>query len=212
MHKFKFSVAATLCLLALLATTTTWAQTAAPKPSSSQQWLQNLKAKQSERAQDRTAQPRKAKATNTAEASNEDAALKAKKEAANATKATRKAKPYVPTEADKKAMAEKKAKLGDKVTAKTTATKVKTTAAKATPLTPAQRLEQVEKDLAYIQNTGKGTEKRAKLEAEQADLYGNQLNHAKTNEAKKSILQQWLNATTDANTKVRIQAMLTEIK
>lgn len=212
MHKFKLSVAAILCLLALLATTTTWAQTAAPKPNSSQQWLQDLKAKQSEKAQHRAAQPHKAKATNTAKASNDDAALKAKKEAASTNTVQRKAKPYVPTEADKMAAAEKKAKAGDKTTAKTTATKAKTTMPKHTPLTPAQRLAQVEKDLAYIQNTGKGTEKRAKLEAEQADLYSSQLNHAKTNEAKKSILQQWLNATTDANTKVRIQAMLTEIK
>lgn len=127
-----------LIMTALLAVThTAWAQNAAPtKPNSStEQYRQMLKDKQAQMAKqraDRAAQPRKAKvATPAATAVKDDPALKAKKEAAQNTIPTnRKAKAYVPTEADKKAAAEKKAKLGNQTTAKTATSNVKTLVAK----------------------------------------------------------------------------------
>ena len=119
MNKIKTLAGAMLLLIALLATSTVWAQTAAPtKPTSKEQYTQMLKDKQAQVAKqraDRAAQPRKAKATTTAaKAVKDDPALKAKKEAAQTTTTTvtRKAKAYVPTEADKKATAEKMAKGG----------------------------------------------------------------------------------------------------
>ena len=117
MNKIKTLAGAMLLLIALLATSTVWAQTAAPtKPTSKEQYTQMLKDKQAQMAKqraDRAAQPRKAKATTTATtAVKDDPALKAKKEAAQTTTTTRKAKAYVPTEADKKAAAEKMAKGG----------------------------------------------------------------------------------------------------
>jgi hypothetical protein len=117
MNKIKTLAGAMLLLIALLATSTVWAQTAAPtKPTSKEQYTQMLKDKQAQMAKqraDRAAQPRKAKATTTAAtAVKDDPALKAQKEAAQTTTVTRKAKAYVPTEADKKATAEKMAKGG----------------------------------------------------------------------------------------------------
>jgi hypothetical protein len=215
MNKIKTLAGAMLLLIALLATSTVWAQTAAPtKPTSKEQYTQMLKDKQAQMAKqraDRAAQPRKAKATTTAaKAVKDDPALKAQKEAAQTTTVTRKAKPYVPTEADKKATDAKKMKEQSSVVKNnaTTAKNIKTTKP-TVQLSPEQKMQQLEKELAFAQNKGYA-EKVTKISTELDATYRQALSQAKTKEAKQSILQKWMATTNNPTIQNRLKAQLNQ--
>lgn len=189
MKKFPNLFIASALLLALMAisTTVSWAQTAKPtqNPTTAEQWRQQLKDKQAQMVQQR-ANP-----------------------ALRQTKAKVAAPAVVNTKKGKELEAQKMAET-QKNTTKTAI--AKTPAKPVAVLSPEQRLAQIEKDLAYIRNTGKSTEKLAKLEAEQANLYRSQLSKATTKADKIKVLQAWTTQTTDPATKTRLQASINRLQ